>query len=121
MHLVNFYLTISTAHICSVFMHVNITEVSHIELEFSKEMTVTRWGSCKLQNLVSSGPRETEGEVAASLFAANITLEGLEKKLFKNDELGAKVWLPVVPQALGCWLFEVLQAVFLWEISRERI
>lgn len=37
MHLVNFYLNISTAPICSVFMHVKIIEISHDNLMFCKD------------------------------------------------------------------------------------
>lgn len=39
MHLVNFYLNISTAPICSVFMHVKIIEISHDDLVFCKDVT----------------------------------------------------------------------------------
>lgn len=39
MHLDNFYLNISTAHICSVFMHVKIMEIIHNDPEFRKDVT----------------------------------------------------------------------------------
>jgi len=39
MHLVNFYLILFTAPICSVFMHVKIIEISHEDLVFCKDKT----------------------------------------------------------------------------------
>lgn len=62
MHLVNFYLNISTAPICSVFMHVKIIEISHDDLVFCKDVTGSPVGQLsvrkqikkkKIQNLCS--------------------------------------------------------------------
>lgn len=49
MHLVNFYLNISTAPICSVFMHVKIIEISHDNPIFCEDVTGSQVGQLSVR------------------------------------------------------------------------
>lgn len=72
MHLVNFYLNVSTAPICFVFVDVKIMETSHDDLGFCEDVTGSPVGQLSIKKkkksriLVASRPRETEEKLLLS-------------------------------------------------------
>lgn len=83
MHLVNFYLNISTAPICSVFVHVKVIEISHDNLVFCKDVTRPRVGQLSV--------RKRRNKKKSRIFVALNPREAKEKLLLP----------PVLPTSPG--------------------
>lgn len=89
MHLVNFYLNVSTAPICFVFVDVKMMETSHDDLGFCEDVTGSPVGQLsikkkkKIQNPCSIKTKRDWGEAATFCFAASIAPGTLEKCCLK--------------------------------------